>query len=195
MEVEVLARISPGTRCAAAPRKCFTARCLSRAAKLEIYTTIIRPVVLYGCEARRMTKQMEHRRDFFENGMLRKICGPVYDVEEGAWRRRHSLEWREMTGVPLISDMVRAQRLRCAGHVASGQSGSPPAASRNATSRQAEVKVEGHDWRRHENARRPRGLDGGGAGQREVARHLSRHLSSRPLAVAARGLDGPRPSE
>ena len=119
MEVEVLARISAETRCAAALRKCFTARWLSRAAKVEIYATIIRPVVLYGCEAWRMNKQMEHRLHVFENGMLRKICGPVYDGEEGAWRRRHNMDLREMTGVPMISDMVRSQRLRWAGHVAS----------------------------------------------------------------------------
>ena len=58
MEVEVLARISAGTRCAAALRKCVTASWVSRAAKVEIYPTIIRPVVFYGCEAWMMTKQM-----------------------------------------------------------------------------------------------------------------------------------------
>ena len=89
MEVGVLARISAGTRCGAALRECFTARWRSRAAKVEIYTPIIRLVALYGCEACRMTKQMEHRLDVFENGRLRKICGPVYHGEEGAWRRRH----------------------------------------------------------------------------------------------------------
>ena len=50
--------------------------------------------------------------------MLRKICVPVYDDEEGALARRHNMELREMTGVLLISDMVRAQRSRGAGHVA-----------------------------------------------------------------------------
>ena len=36
----------------------------------------------------------------------------------GVWRRRHNAEIHKMTGVPLLSDVVRSHRLRWAGHVA-----------------------------------------------------------------------------
>ena len=55
-----------------------------------------------------MTSQMKHRLDVFKNCMLRKICGPVtytYDAEEGVWRIRHNMELREITRVPLISEI------------------------------------------------------------------------------------------
>jgi hypothetical protein len=118
MEVEILARVAAGTKCAWALNRCLKARWLSREAKVQIYKVIIRPVVLYGSEAWRMTKQMEHRLEVFENGILRRICGPVYDGGEGAWRRRHNVELREMTRVEMISDVVRARRLSWAGHIA-----------------------------------------------------------------------------
>ena len=50
------------------------------------------------------------------------------------------------------------------------QTGCSSGAGGNTARRQVEEKVERHDWWRHENARRPRGLDGGGAGQSEVAK-------------------------
>ena len=114
--VELLSRIGAAARCAASLRKLMTSRWISRQTKVKVYQTIIRPVVTYGCEAWRMTGGMERRLDVFENGILRLICGAV--CEEGVWRRRHNAEIREMTGVPLLSDVVRSHRLRWAGHVA-----------------------------------------------------------------------------
>ena len=119
VEVELLsriARIDAAARCAASLRKLMTSRLISRQTKVKVYQTIIRPVVTYGCEAWRMTGGMERRLDVFENDILRLICGAV--CEGGVWRRRHNAEIREMTGVPLLSDVVRSHRLRWAGHVA-----------------------------------------------------------------------------
>ena len=85
---------------------------------MKAYTAIIRPVLTYGCETWRLTKDLERKLEVFENGILRRICGSVYDAELGRWRRRHNNELREMTEVPLITSTIMAQRLRWAGHVA-----------------------------------------------------------------------------
>ena len=50
--------------------------------------------------------------------ILRRICGPAWDAELGQWRRRHNVELREMTNIPLITSIIMAQRLRWARHVA-----------------------------------------------------------------------------
>ena len=116
VEMELLSRLGAGARCAAPLRKLMTSRWISRQTKAKVYQTIIRPVLTYRCEAWRMTGGMERRLDVFENGILRLICGAV--CEGGVWRWRHNAEIREMTGVPLVSDVVRSHRLRCAGRVA-----------------------------------------------------------------------------
>ena len=54
----------------------------------------------------------------FENGILRRICGPVQDEESGEWSRRHSNELRNLSRLPPIISHIRSQRLRWAGHVA-----------------------------------------------------------------------------
>ena len=54
----------------------------------------------------------------FENGILRRIYGPVRDEESGEWRRRHNIELRELSRLLPITSHIRSQRLRWAGHVA-----------------------------------------------------------------------------
>ena len=123
MEVEVSARMAAGNRCMFALKNVFRRRWLSRNAKVEIYTKVIRPIVMYGCETWTLTQRLEKRLEVFENGILRRICGPVFDREKGEWRKRHNYELRDITKVPLLQDMVRAQRLRWAGHVVRREDG------------------------------------------------------------------------
>jgi hypothetical protein len=46
---------------------------MSKNLKIEIYNTIVLPVVLYGCETWSLTLREEHRRGVFENRVLRRI--------------------------------------------------------------------------------------------------------------------------
>ena len=48
---------------------------LTKNLKIKIYTTIILPVVLYGCETWSLTLREEHRLRVFENRVLRRIFG------------------------------------------------------------------------------------------------------------------------
>ena len=118
IEVEIDSRIACGSRARWALKDIFRRGWPSRTAKVEVYTKVIRPTVLYGCETWRLTQKLENKLDVFENGILRTICGPVYDQEERGWRRRHNRELRDITSLPLLSAVVRSRRLQWAGHVA-----------------------------------------------------------------------------
>ena len=54
----------------------------------------------------------------FEHSMLRRIYGAVWDDDVAAWRMRHNAELRELSQLPPITNFIRSQRLRWAGHVA-----------------------------------------------------------------------------
>jgi hypothetical protein len=51
--------------------------------KIGLYTIIILPVVLYGCETWYLTLREEQRLRVFENRVLRRIVGPKKDKETG----------------------------------------------------------------------------------------------------------------
>ena len=65
---------------------------------------------MYGAETWRATKALERKLDMFENRVLRKLCGPVMEATQ--------------CGAAWLSDMVRSQRMRGAGHVARKEDGS-----------------------------------------------------------------------
>ena len=101
----------------------FKSKNISRRTKLQVYTTIIRPITTYAAETWTLTKALERKLEVFENSILRRIYGPVYDAEEGAWRHRHNIDLRRMSQLPLITAFIRSSRLRWAGHVARKEEG------------------------------------------------------------------------
>jgi hypothetical protein len=56
---------------------------LSRNLKIKIHSTIILPVVLYGCETWSLTLREERRLRVFENRVLRRLFGPKRDEVTG----------------------------------------------------------------------------------------------------------------
>ena len=59
---------------------------LSRATKIILYKTLIRPVVPYGAEEWTLTKKEEQAVPVFERKTFRRMCGPKY--ENGEWKSR-----------------------------------------------------------------------------------------------------------
>jgi hypothetical protein len=55
-------------------------------------TTIILPVVLYGCQTWSLTFKEKHRLRVIRNKVLRKIFGPKRDEVTVEWRRIHNEE-------------------------------------------------------------------------------------------------------
>jgi hypothetical protein len=54
--------------------------------KINIYRTIILPVVVYGCETWSIILREERKLRVFENRVLRRIFGPKRDEVTGEWR-------------------------------------------------------------------------------------------------------------
>jgi hypothetical protein len=91
---------------------------LSKNTKIQIYRTIILPVVLYGCETWSLTLREEHRLRLFENRVLRRIFGPKRDEVTGEWRRLHNEEPNDLYSSPNIIWVIKSRRMRWTGHVA-----------------------------------------------------------------------------
>jgi hypothetical protein len=86
--------------------------------KIKIYKTTILSVVLYGCETLSVTLREEHRLRVFENKVLRKIFGPKRDEVTRGWRKLHNEELHCLYSSPGIVRVIKARRMRWAGHVA-----------------------------------------------------------------------------
>jgi len=56
---------------------------LSKTIKINIYRTIILPVVVYGCETWLLALREERRLRVIENSVLRRIFGPRRDEVTG----------------------------------------------------------------------------------------------------------------
>jgi hypothetical protein len=63
---------------------------ISRAAKLQVYKTLIRPVVTYGAETWNLTVTEQNILRIFERKIICKIYGPV--MENNSWRIRYNEE-------------------------------------------------------------------------------------------------------
>jgi hypothetical protein len=85
--------------------------------KIKIYKTIILSVVLYGCETLSLTLSEEHRLRVFENRVLRRILEPKRDEVTGGWRKLHNQELHGLYSSPSIFRVIKARRMRWAGHV------------------------------------------------------------------------------
>jgi len=86
--------------------------------KIKVYTTIVLPVVLYGCETWSLTSKEECRLKVFENRVLRRIFGPKRDEVTGGWRKLHNEGLNELYCSPNVIRVIELRRLRWAGHVA-----------------------------------------------------------------------------
>jgi hypothetical protein len=71
-------------------------------------------LVLSGCE----TLREERRLGVFENRVLRRIFGPKRVEVTGEWRNLHNEELHDLYSSPSIIRIIKARRMRWAGHVA-----------------------------------------------------------------------------
>jgi hypothetical protein len=53
----------------------------------------------------------------FENRVLRRIFGPERDEVTGEWRKLHNEELHDLYSSPSIIRIIKAKRMRWAGHV------------------------------------------------------------------------------
>jgi hypothetical protein len=81
-------RIVKGNKAYYANRQLVNSSLISRSSKLQIYRTLVRPVVTYGSESWTLTMVDERVLAVFERKILRKIYGPVKGNE--LWRIRRN---------------------------------------------------------------------------------------------------------
>jgi hypothetical protein len=86
--------------------------------KIRIYTTIILPVLVCGCETWSLTLKEEHRLKVFENRVLRRIFGPKRDEVTREWRKLHNEELNGLYSLANIVRLIKSRRMKWAGHVA-----------------------------------------------------------------------------
>jgi hypothetical protein len=79
--------------------------------KIELYRTIILPVVLYGCETSLLTLRDERRLRVFENRVLRRVFGPKRDEVTVEWRKLHNEELNDLYSLPNIVRVVKSRRM------------------------------------------------------------------------------------
>jgi len=113
---EIQARILSGNHCYYAYGKVIKSRELNRSSKLNIYTSLIKPIVTYGCKAWTLTNRDEKYLRIFERRILRKIFGPVQN-EDGFWRMRMNYELNDLIKNADIVRFVKSKRMVWLGHV------------------------------------------------------------------------------
>ena len=91
IQEEIRLRIQAGNRSWFANRKLLKNKDLNSASKLQIYKSIIRPSVTYGCETWNMMGTEKNRLLVFERRILRKIYGPTPDLD-WSWSRKTNEE-------------------------------------------------------------------------------------------------------
>ena len=103
-----------GNKAYYANRQLVNGSLISRNGKLQIYRTLVRPVVTYGSESWTLSMEEERALAGFERKFLRKIYGPVKENE--LWRiRRNELE-AIIKGENIVM-FIKCQRIRWLGHI------------------------------------------------------------------------------
>ena len=85
----------------------MTRRLLSRATKIILYKTLIRPVVSHEAEAWTLTKKEEKALLIFERKIFRRIYGPK--CENGEWKCRMNRELEETSKGENIVKWIKGQ--------------------------------------------------------------------------------------
>jgi len=108
-------RIMMGNKVYYANRQLVNSSLLSRSSKLQIYRTLVRPVVTYGSESWTLAMEEDRALAVFERKILRKIYGPV--TENELWRIRRSDELEVIIKGENIVRLIKCQRIRWLGHI------------------------------------------------------------------------------
>jgi hypothetical protein len=93
--------LNSGNTCYRSVQSLLYYRLLSRSAKVEVYKTIILPVVFMGVKLG-LTLREEHRLRVFDNRVLRRIFGPKRDEVTGGWMKLQNEEFRNLYSSPDI---------------------------------------------------------------------------------------------
>ena len=77
MNIEIAERIAKCNKTYYVNAKLIKSKFLKKTAKIKIYKTMVRPVVMYSSETWTLKTKDENNPCIFERQILRKIFGPV----------------------------------------------------------------------------------------------------------------------
>jgi hypothetical protein len=107
--------LQAGIRAYFANLSTLKSKIISRADKILIYKTLIRPVATYGAETWTLTVTEENALIMCERKIIRRIYGPV--MENNVWRIRYNGELNTLLKGEDIVRFIMSQRIRWLGHV------------------------------------------------------------------------------
>ena len=116
LEEEIRERIAKGNKAFYANKTLFKSNLVSRKSKLKVYWSVIRPIVVYGCETWVLKESIIQKLSVFERKILRKISGPTKE-DNGICRIKTNKELDELIKHWNIISYVEAQRLSWFGHI------------------------------------------------------------------------------
>jgi len=108
IDKEIQRRILASYRTYFAAVSLFMSRLISRGTKIQLYKTLIRPVVSYGAETWTTIKK-EQALLIFERKIYRRIYGPNYRI--GEWKSRTNREVEVMNKGENIVKWIKGQRI------------------------------------------------------------------------------------
>jgi len=77
IEEEIKGRISPGNKAFYANQHLFKSKLLTKNSKLQMYKTLVRPVVTYACETWILKENIKTKLSVFERKVLKKSMDPL----------------------------------------------------------------------------------------------------------------------
>jgi hypothetical protein len=107
--------ILAGNRTYFAAISLFRNRLLSRATKIRLYKTLIRPPVTYGAETWTMTKKQEQALVIFERKIFIRIHGLKY--EDGEWKSMKNRELEELGKGENVVKWIKWKNISWLGHL------------------------------------------------------------------------------
>ena len=102
IQKKIKSRSQSGNACCYSVQNTLSSSLLSKNIKIEIYITIILPVVLYGCETWSLTMRDGRRLRVFENKVLGRIFEPKRDELIEEWRKLHNEQFNDLYPSPNI---------------------------------------------------------------------------------------------
>jgi hypothetical protein len=110
VEEEIKGGISLGNKAFYANQDLFKSKPLTKNSKLQVYKTLVRPVVTCACETWVLKENIKTKLRVFERKVLRKIHGHTKG-KDGTWRIKSNEELNRLTCNKNIINYIKAQRL------------------------------------------------------------------------------------
>ena len=97
-------------------KQLLTPKLISHDVKLQLYNTLIRPVITYASETWVLKEKEINKLMTFERKIMREIYGPTRTTD-GYWRIKTNQEINDILKGQNIIGFIKKQRLSWLGHI------------------------------------------------------------------------------